>query len=59
MVEKYREIAPKLAEWIKANLPEGLAVFGLTRGSPPEDADLEPDGAAQQEDQAADSRRDS
>ena len=29
VVKKYREIAPKLAEWMEAKLPEGLAVFGL------------------------------
>lgn len=27
MVTKYREKAPKLAEWMEGNLPEGLAVF--------------------------------
>ncbi len=29
VVEKYREIAPKLAEWMETSLPDGLAVFGL------------------------------
>jgi len=29
LVEKYRRPAPKFAEWIEANLHEGLAVFGL------------------------------
>lgn len=29
LVEKYRRPAPKLAEWMEANLPEGLAVFAL------------------------------
>jgi putative transposase len=28
-VEKYRTSAPKLAEWLEANIPEGLAVFAL------------------------------
>jgi transposase-like protein len=28
-VEAYRESAPRLAEWMEANLPEGLAVFAL------------------------------
>ncbi len=28
-VEKYRKPAPKLADWLEANVPEGLAVFGL------------------------------
>jgi len=28
-VGKYQASAPKLAEWIEANVPEGLAVFGL------------------------------
>lgn len=28
-VQKYVESAPKLAEWMEANLPEGLAVFEL------------------------------
>lgn len=27
--DKHREAAPKLAEWMEANVPEGLAVFGL------------------------------
>ena len=26
-VKKYRASAPKLAEWLEANVPEGLAVF--------------------------------
>jgi len=29
LIEKYRRPAPKLAEWIEANLPEGLTVFSL------------------------------
>ena len=29
LVEKYRRPAPKLADWIETNLPEGLAVFAL------------------------------
>jgi putative transposase len=28
-VTKYRTAAPKLAEWLESNIPEGLAVFGL------------------------------
>jgi putative transposase len=28
-VARYRKTAPKLAEWMEANLPEGLAVFAL------------------------------
>jgi len=28
-VEKYRRSAPKLAEWMEANVPEGLTVFAL------------------------------
>ena len=28
-VKKYRTTAPKLAEWLEANVPEGLAVFAL------------------------------
>jgi putative transposase len=28
-VKKYRASAPKLAEWLEANIPEGLAVFAL------------------------------
>jgi transposase-like protein len=27
--DKHRQAAPKLAEWMEANVPEGLAVFGL------------------------------
>ena len=27
--DKYRQAAPKLAEWMEANVPEGFAVFGL------------------------------
>ena len=30
-VEKYRTSAPKLADWLEANLAEGLAVFALPR----------------------------
>ncbi len=29
LVDKYRRPAPKLAEWMEANVPEGLAVFAL------------------------------
>jgi transposase-like protein len=29
MVKKYKPIAPKLAAWMEANVPEGLAVFGV------------------------------
>jgi len=29
IVEKYRQSAPKLAEWMEANVPEGLTVFAL------------------------------
>ena len=29
LVEKYRRPAPKLAEWMEANVPDGLAVFVL------------------------------
>lgn len=28
-IDKYRETAPKLAEWMEANVPEGFAVFQL------------------------------
>jgi len=31
-VKKYRSAAPKLAEWLGANIPEGLAVFALPTG---------------------------
>ena len=31
-VTKYRTTAPKLAEWLEANVPEGLAVFALPVG---------------------------
>jgi transposase-like protein len=30
-VAKYRTSAPKLADWLEANFPEGLAVFALAR----------------------------
>src|SRR3954447_25148169 len=30
-VKKYRTTAPKLAGWLEANIPEGLAVFALPR----------------------------
>lgn len=30
-VMKYRASAPKLADWLEANVPEGLSVFGLPR----------------------------
>ena len=29
LVEKYRRPAPRLAEWMETNVPEGLAVFAL------------------------------
>ena len=29
VAQKYREAAPKLAEWIEANAPEALTVFNL------------------------------
>ena len=29
LVERYRETAPKLADWLEKNVPEGLAVFTL------------------------------
>src|SRR3954465_2320992 len=29
VVKKYRASAPKLADWLEANLPEGLSVFAL------------------------------
>ena len=29
--KKYRTTAPKLAEWLETNIPEGLAVFALPR----------------------------
>lgn len=32
VVESYREKAPKLADWMETNLPEGLAVFALPEG---------------------------
>ena len=28
-VKRYRTTAPRLAEWLEANIPEGLTVFGL------------------------------
>ena len=31
-VKRYRAEAPRLAEWLEANVPEGLTVFGLTPG---------------------------
>ena len=31
-VRKYRTSAPKLAEWLEANVPEGLTVFALPPG---------------------------
>ena len=31
-VKKYRGTAPKLAEWLEANVPEGLSVFALPAG---------------------------
>jgi putative transposase len=30
-VEKYRTTAPKLSDWLEANIPEGLSVFALPR----------------------------
>jgi len=32
LVETYREKAPKLADWLEDNIPEGLAVFALPEG---------------------------
>lgn len=32
LVESYRETAPKLADWLEANVPEGFAVFTLPKG---------------------------
>ncbi|WP_404381459.1 IS256 family transposase [Caenispirillum salinarum] len=32
LVETYRKTAPKLAEWLEMNVPEGLAVFTLPKG---------------------------
>jgi transposase-like protein len=29
MVKKYKPLAPKLAAWLEANVPDGLAVFGV------------------------------
>ena len=29
VVDKYRDSAPRLAEWIEANVPEGLTIFSL------------------------------
>ena len=34
-VKKYRPTAPKLAEWLEANVPQGLAVFDLHQASAP------------------------
>jgi len=31
-VEKYRDKAPRLSEWMEANVPEGFAVFSLPAG---------------------------
>jgi transposase-like protein len=31
-VKKYRAVAPKLAEWLEQNVPEGLAIFTLPPG---------------------------
>jgi putative transposase len=31
VVEKYRTTAPKLAGWLEANIPEGVAVFAVPR----------------------------
>lgn len=31
LAESYRKAAPKLAEWLEANVPEGLAVFTLPK----------------------------
>ena len=30
-VEKYAKIAPKLADWMEVNLPEGFSVFAFPR----------------------------
>lgn len=32
LVDSYRKTAPKLADWLEANVPEGLAVFTLPKG---------------------------
>jgi transposase-like protein len=32
VAESYRESAPQLADWLEANIPEGLAVFALPDG---------------------------
>ena len=29
LVERYRKTAPKLADWLEANIPEGFAVYSL------------------------------
>jgi hypothetical protein len=52
-VKKYRTTAPKLAEWLEANIPEGLAVFALP-ASPAAAADDQRAGAAEQGAEAAD-----
>jgi transposase-like protein len=31
-VKKYRSSAPRLAEWLEANIPEGLTIFGMPTG---------------------------
>ena len=38
-MKKYRTTAPKLAEWLEANVPEGLAVFALPAVAPAAAAD--------------------
>jgi len=30
LVEKYRDTAPRLADWLEENVPEGLTVFAFT-----------------------------
>ena len=46
-VEKYRTSAPRLADWLEANFPEGLSVFALARSHRRRLEDLEHAGAAQ------------
>ena len=53
-VKKYRATAPKLAEWLEANMPEGLAVFALPPVAPAAAADDQHAGAAEQGAEAAD-----
>ncbi len=53
-VERYRRVAPKLAEWMEENVPEGLMVFAFPEGALAIAADDEWTGAAEPGDQAAD-----